>query len=295
VKKDKIKLVSAMTIFGTIGLVRKIIPYSSTLISFVRAIIGTLFLLGLHFIKKEQFNKFELKNNLPLLCASGIALGAHWVFIFESYRFTTVAVGTICNYMAPVFVLLATPFILKEKIPLKKGICAVIAVVGMVFVSGVIETGFTGLRGIMFALASAVMYATVIILNKKIRGLSGNERTIVQLGVTAVVLGPYVLLTEHFTHYEIIPSGVVMLLVAGILHTGIVYALYFGSIQNLPASTVALFSYIDPAVAVLISAFILREGLTFLAAIGVIMVIGAAVISEIDLDKRRKKRLPISR
>ena len=86
-----------------------------------------------------------------------------------------------------------------------------------------------------------------------------------------------------------------MLLVAGILHTGIVYALYFGSIQNLPASTVALFSYIDPAVAVLISAFILREGLTFLAAIGVIMVIGAAVISEIDLDKRRKKRLPISR
>ncbi len=287
-EKDKAQLVTAMTIFGTIGLVRRFIPYSSGLVAFARAFIGVLFLLAFRFLKKESLPVKDVKDNLLLLCLSGVALGINWILLFEAYRFTSISVATICYYMAPVIVILVSPLLFNEKITLQKGICACIAVLGMVFVSGVIETGFTGLTGVFFGLGAAVMYAAVIVLNKKIDGISSNDRTVIQLGISAISLFPYILLTEDFAHFEFEWFAVFMLLIAGVIHTGIAYALYFGSIRTVPAQTVALFSYIDPIVAVLLSAFVLKEGLSVMAALGVVMVMVAAIASEFDLSNRRK-------
>ncbi|NLL65004.1 MAG: EamA family transporter [Clostridiaceae bacterium] len=289
-KKDKLQFVMAMIIFGTVGLVSKFIPYSAVFVAFVRGLIGTLFLLVLHVLQKQSFPKRELRKNLVLLCLSGIALGINWITMFEAFRHTSVAVATICYYMAPVIVILVSPFLFAEKITSKKGICSVIAVLGMILASGVIETGFTGLKGVYLGLGSAVLYAIIIILNKKIKGLSGNERTIFQLGLATIAILPYGLLTGSFIHLEVEPMPVLMLLIAGIIHTGVVYVLYFGSMPNMPAQSVAILSYIDPIVAVLVSALILREGLSALATIGVVLVIGSAIVNEVELRGRRRKR-----
>lgn len=285
--KDKAQLITAMVIFGTIGLVRKFIPYSSELIAFVRGFIGVLFLLAVHGLKKETFPLRELKDNMALLFFSGVALGVNWILLFEAYRYTSISVATICYYMAPVFVILVSPFLFGETITLKKGICAALAVFGMVLVSGVMETGLTGMTGVLFGLAAAVMYAAVIVLNKKIDGLSANDRTVFQLGFAAISLFPYVLLTEDFAHFEVETFAIAMLLVAGIVHTGIAYALYFGSIRNVPAQSVALFSYVDPIVAILLSAFVLQEGMTATAAVGVVLVIASTIASEMDFRKSK--------
>lgn len=284
---DKLKLMLAMAVFGTIGLVRRFIPCSSGVIAFARGFIGVLFLLLVRLIKKQPFPVAALKKNLVPLSISGILIGGNWIFLFEAYRFTTVSVATVCYYMAPVFIILASPLLLKERLTLKKGVCAAAAVCGMVLVSGVLETGLTGLTGVLFGLGAAVMYAAVILINKKIDGLNGNDRTVFQLGVAAIVLLPYVLITEDFSALRIDAFAAVMLLVAGVVHTGLTYAMYFDSIRSVPAQTVALFSYIDPAVAILLSAFVLKEGISLPAVIGVVLVIGSTMISELNLEKKR--------
>ena len=53
--------------------------------------------------------------------------------------------------------------------------------------------------------------------------------------------------------------GWVCLLVVGLVHTGIAYTLYFNSMKDLKAQTVAIFSYIDPAVAIVLSSFLPDE------------------------------------
>jgi RarD protein len=284
-KKDKAQLVLAMTIFGTIGLVRKYIPSSSALVSFVRGFIGALFLLVLHSVKKEKFDVKAIKKNAVRLLASGVALGVNWILLFEAYRFTTVSVATICYYMAPIFVILVSPLFFHERITPQKGLCSVIALGGMILVSGVTETGITGLAGVLYGLGAAVLYAAVVILNKKIFGLSASDRTISQLVIAAIALLPYVLLTDDFSTLNMDWFAVVMLLVAGVVHTGIAYSLYFGSLRNVPAQTAALFSYIDPIVAVLISALLLKEGITASATVGVVMVLCAAMASEINFKR----------
>lgn len=284
---DKIKLILSMTIFGTIGILRRHIPYPSSVIALVRGSIGALFLILVHLLRKEKFPKEELKKNLLLLFLSGALIGANWICLFEAYRYTTVSVATVCYYMAPVFVVLASPFVLKEKLSLRKIICCCIALVGMIFVSGVIKTGLNGITGILFGLSAAIMYAIIIILNKFIKDLSANIRTMFQLGAAAITLLPYVLFTEDLSALTITPFLVLLLGIAGILHTGITYTLYFGSISRLPAQTVALFSYIDPIVAVLLSLILLKEPMSVPSAIGVILVLGATIISDLP-DKSKK-------
>lgn len=159
----------------------------------------------------------------------------------------------------------------------------------MVFVSGVTQTGVSGLTGVFYGLGAAVLYAAVVTLNKKMVGLSASDRTILQLAISAIALLPYVLLTDDISALKMDAFSVLMLLVAGVVHTGIAYSLYFGSLRNVPAQTAALFSYIDPTVAVLISALVLKEGITAEAAVGVVMVIGAAMASEIDFKKVKLK------
>ena len=77
-----------------------------------------------------------------------------------------------------------------------------------------------------------------------------------------------------------------VLLVVGIVHTGIAYALYFGSMDGLKAQTIALFSYIDPVVAILLSAALLHEDIGLWGALGAVLILGSTLVSELWGEKK---------
>ncbi|MBQ2747835.1 MAG: EamA family transporter [Firmicutes bacterium] len=282
-------LISAMFIWGTIGIFRKYIPLPSSTLAFVRGFIGTIFLILLILVKREKIQWSAVKANLFMLIASGAFIGFNWILLFESYRYTSVATATLCYYMAPIIVILASPFILREKLTVKKLICVAVALSGMVLVSGVIGVEFTGageFKGIFFGLGAALFYATVMLMNQKIRNIPAYDKTIMQLASAAIVVLPYTLLTEDLTGITYTPFIILMILILGIVHTGIAYALYFGSMDNLKAQTIALFSYIDPITAIILSATLLREGMGAMEAVGAVLVLGATIVSELPEKKK---------
>lgn len=283
--KSKLMIITSMIIFGTIGIFRKYIPLSSELIAMMRGIIGSIFLFIILKIKKEHISWYTIKKHLLLIILSGGLLGFNWILLFEAYQYTSVATATLCYYMAPIFVIVVSPFLFKEKVTLKKGICVVVSLIGMIFVSGILNTDFSGLsefKGIILGLIAAIFYACVVIINKKITDISAFDRTIVQLSMAAVILLPYNLITEQFKNISITSTIILMIVFVGIIHTGIAYALYFGSIKNIKAQTAALLSYIDPVVAILLSAFILHEVIGIYEIIGAVLVLGATIISELE-------------
>lgn len=279
-QKDKLKLASAMGIFGSIGIVRRFIPYPSGFIAFVRGALGALTLLLWLLIQKEPIDWHGIKRNVGKLFVSGSFLGLNWVFLFEAYRFTSISAATMAYYMAPVFVLLMAPILLGERLSKVQALCAGCAVLGMTIVSGIWETGLSGAKGVGFGLLAACFYAALILLNRLIQGVEAPERTLVQLAIAAFVLLPYVVLQEDLYGLSVTPFIIMMLLIAGIVHTGFAYALYFGSIGNLPAPTVALFSYLDPILAVFLSALILGEALTLMMAVGITLVLGSTFLAD---------------
>ena len=283
------KLTLSMVIFGTIGIFRRYIPLPSSLVAMTRGLTGMLFLLLVMVLRKRGMNRTAVRRKLGLLCLSGAAIGVNWILLFEAYNYTSVATATLCYYLAPMFVILASPLVVGERLTAKKLICVLAALLGMVFVSGVLESGggSSDLKGVLLGLGAAVLYASVVLMNKQLGDVPAYDRTIVQLGSSAAVLLPYVLLTEDMGALTFTPGTIGLLLVVGIVHTGIAYALYFGSLMQLKAQTAAILSYIDPVVAVLLSALVLREHMSLLSGLGAVLVLGAAVVSE--LPSRRKK------
>ena len=281
--KSRNNLILSMCIFGTIGILRRYIPLSSSLVALVRGIIGSVFLMMVLLISKKSLDKQALRKNLPMLSLSGAAIGFNWILLFEAYNYTSVATATLCYYLAPILVILASPLVLKERLTKKSILCTVTALVGMVLVSGITETGFSGLselKGILLGIGATVLYASVILMNKKIRGIPAYDKTILQLATASAALLPYVLLTEDLSVISLSPVAVLLLLVAGIIHTGFAYWLYFGSMNDLPSHTVALLSYMDPILAILLSVVLLQEPMSLSAAIGAVLILGAAYISE---------------
>ena len=186
--------------------------------------------------------------------------------------------------MQPVFLTLAAAVLLGEKLSVKKGICILAALCGMILISGVIGGGIPEAReltGIGLGLGAACFYACVILCNKKLKDIGAYDKTIVQLLAAALVMVPYCVLTgERFTAETFQPVSLACLLVLGMFHTGFAYALYFGSMKALRAQTIAIFSYIDPVIAILISVTILHEPFTLYSAIGSVLILGAAFVSE---------------
>ena len=290
VNTARLQLIASMLIFGTIGIFVRYIPLSSSIIALVRGIVGTVFLLILTWIRKTPISWSIVKKNLLFLVLSGVAIGFNWILLFEAYRYTTVATATLCYYLAPVIVMLVSPIFLKEPLTLRKAVCIIVALCGMVLVSGVLGADFSGsgdALGILFGLGAAVLYASAILMNKKLPEVPAFDKTIVQLGIAAIALLPYVLFTQRGTEQPLTPLTIGLLIVVGIVHTGIAYALYFGSIKDISAQTAALFSYIDPVSAIFLSAIFLHEELTTAGVIGAVLVLGSTLFSEWSFSRKR--------
>ena len=285
--KARAMLISSMLIFGTIGLFRRSIPLPSSLIAQFRGLVGTLFLIAVMVIGHRKFDRKALKANLPILLLSGALIGVNWILLFEAYNYTSVAVATLCYYMAPIFVMIAAPLVLHERMTLRKAVCTGAALVGMVLVSGVMTGGVSGLTGVLLGLGAAVCYACVMLLNKKLNGVPTFDRTVIQLAVTAVLLLPYVLTTEDVASLTYTWQTVALLLFVGIVHTGFAYYLYFGGMEKLPAQTIAICSYIDPVSSILLAWLILSERMDVFGWIGSVLILGAAVVC--DLPQRSRQ------
>lgn len=282
----KLKILISMAIFGTVGIFVRFIPLPSALIAFCRGVLGCLFLLVFMALTKKKLCLQDMKQNLWKLFLSGAAIGINWILLFESYRYTTVAIATICYYLAPAFVTLASP-VVGEKLTVRKLACIGVAMLGMVFVSGVFQGKEGGsLVGVLLGVGAAVFYASVILLNKTLSPIGAYDRTLCQLGTASLVIIPYLLAAGNMTFGGMTTLGWGMLLIVGILHTGIAYTLYFGAIRDVNAQTAAILSYLDPVLSILLSALILRERLDIFSVAGAVLILGSALYSELPSRKK---------
>ena len=241
-------------------------------------------MLGGYFvITKQKLDLKGLGKELLLLLLSGGAMGFNWILLFEAYKYTTVSAATLSYYFAPVIVTLLCPLLFREKMGARQWICFAMSTLGIVLITGIgdLKAGGSHLTGILFGLGAAAFYATVILLNKFIKGVAGIQRTFLQFLAAIAVLIPYVLCTGGMDLTVLDGFGWMNLLIVGLFHTGVTYCLYFSALKELPGQEAAILSYIDPLVAVLISVFALGEIMTLPQLIGGALILGFTLWNEL--------------
>ena len=198
--RAKLYVIGSMAIFGTLGPFVRNISVSSGELALYRALLAAAVIgLGLLFTgQRIPFRK--IRRSLVLLLISGAAMGVNWILLFEAYRYTTVSAATLSYYFAPVIVTVLCPVLFRERLTGKQVLCFIMSTVGIVLVTGSVQmSGGRDLIGILFALGAAVLYATVVLLNKYIRDVDGIHRTFLQFLAAAAALIPYVALTGGVT------------------------------------------------------------------------------------------------
>ena len=279
----RLMLVTSMTIFGTLGIFVRNVPVSSGELALYRAILAALLIAGYLLVTKQRIPFASMKKEIPLLLASGVAMGMNWILLFQAYQYTTVSLATLSYYFAPVIVTIVCPVLFKEKLTGKQILCFVMSTLGLVMITGIGEVGGgRDLTGILFGLGAAVFYAAVILLNKFIKKVDGIHRTFLQLLSAIIILIPYVMLTGGVTLGSLNGVGWVNLLIIGFIHTGLTYCMYFSALKELPGQKAAILSYIDPLVAVVISVTLLSESMTLWQAVGGILILGFTLWNEIS-------------
>ena len=270
-----------MTIFGTVGIFVRNISLPSEEIALYRAALALILIGAFLLLTREKIKLTRPRFQITVLLLSGAAMAMNWVLLFEAYKYTTVSNATLAYYFAPTVVTVASTLLFKEKITPLSVLCFIGSSAGIVLITGTQSGGDGDLIGILLGLGAAVLYASVVLMNKLISDVPGIQRTFMQFISAVAVLIPYVLIGTGIHLTELDGGGWISLLIVGIVHTGITYCMYFTSIGKLPGGKVALLSYVDPLVAVLASVFILGEDISGVQIIGGIMILGFSLISEI--------------
>ena len=283
--KGKLEMIIAMLIFGSIGVFVRNIDLPSLEIAFLRATIGGLFLICTGFLIKHKISLKSIRENAMLLVLSGAALGLNWVCLFQAYKYSTVSLATLSYYFTPLFIMVLSPTVLKEKLTKAKVACIVIAMLGLLLILNIgdaqLNTSYNHIKGISYGLLGAALYAGVILMNKFIRDLSGFDTSLIQLNISALVLLFTILYQGNLDIGGIGLKSGFLILILGILHTGIAYLLYFTAIKQLKGQSIAILSYIDPISALMFSNIFLRETMTSTQIVGGVFILGAAFFSEL--------------
>ncbi len=286
-KKAYLKYIFALLLFGSNGIVASKIHLSSCEIVFWRTLIGSLLLIAILVFSRQKITFHKEKKDTVFIALSGVAMGLSWMFLYEAYQQIGVSFASLSYYCGPVIVVALAPLLFKEKLTVYKMIGFVAVLVGIFLVNGVASDNKLNAFGVFCGLMSAVMYAFMVILNKKSEKVQGLENSTIQLFVSFLTVAVFTMIKTG-CEFSVSKTDFIWVLVLGLLNTGIGCYFYFSSIGKLPVQTVAVCGYLEPLSAVVLATLILGERMLPLQIIGAVLIIGGAIFGECYKNEKRQ-------
>lgn len=278
--KAYFQYIAALLMFGSNGIVASYIILNSYEIVFWRTFIGSLFLIFVFALSKQKVQFWKNKSHFLYLVISGAAMGASWIFLFEAYTEIGVSIATLAYYCGPVIVIFLSPVIFREKMTRAKLLGFLAVMIGMLCVNGqALSQGRTS-WGLICGILSAIMYAVMVVFNKKAVSITGLENSMFQLISSFIMVGIFIGLKQGFS-VSIMQENLKPILILGVVNTGIGCYLYFSSISGLPVQTVSILGYLEPLSALIFSAAILGEKLNLVQIAGAVLILAGAAFGEL--------------
>ncbi len=279
-KNSYFRYFAALLMFGLNGIVASYIALTSYEIVFTRTLIGSLLLIAIYALTRQTVHLLNNKKHTLCLIISGIAMGTSWMFLYEAYQRIGVSIASLAYYCGPVIVMILSPILFREKLtwPKMAGFLAVL--VGMFGVNSLALREVNTTVGLFCGIMSAVMYAFMVIFNKKAKSITGLENSMWQLLTSFLTVAVFVGVKQGFVIH--IESGDwIPILILGVFNTGIGCYFYFSSIGCLPIQTVAICGYLEPLSAVIFSVLFLQESMTIVQVMGAMLILGGAAFGEL--------------
>lgn len=295
VKKSDIIILLAGVMWGVLGVFVKELRqcgFTSIQISALRWIFSAAVMVTAVIITDRKKLKIALKD-IWIFAFTGIfSLLAMTAFYFMSMATTSIAVSDVLMYTAPIWVLVFSVIFFKERITIGKVISIILVFTGCVLVCGLIGSGKNAFDplGIVWGLCSGIAYSLYSIVGKTALN-KYNRMTIVAYNFTFAAVGSLFIADIPQTFRMIaenLPSVKYILLTA-IIGTVLPFFLYTSGLEHTPASKASIMSSMEPISATVISIFAVKEKISVLQLIGIVLIISAILL--LQLQKPETKHL----
>lgn len=230
---------------------------------------------------------FRLKRrDIPLFLALGLLSVLFFsVCYFMAIELMTLSAAAILLYTSPIWVMLLSLVIFKEKFSLKKLLALLLAFAGCALVSGIGGGGLTPL-GVLVGLCAGVGYAFYSIFSSLAinRGYSPIAVTTYTFIISAAgswfLCRPGEMLAIVGAAES--PGMLLLLIVITALVTAVIpFMCYSLGLKTVEPSRAAILATVEPVVASALGVIVYHEALTLPAIIGIVLVLSAIVILSI--------------
>ncbi|MCS7125925.1 MAG: DMT family transporter [Aigarchaeota archaeon] len=265
----------AAIIWGSNGVIVNTVYADALVIAFYRALFATVILTPfVSLYKRREF--IEALREWKLLILNGLMNSLGWVSLFISMKLIPIANAVLLNYLAPIFVALAAPLVLKEKVRKITMISLMLSITGVLMML-YNQFGEVNWIGISYGLLSSLFYAIFILLSKKIReGVSSYILASYTYIFTLIFLGIFTIFMSYDLYLgEYFPPQLILM---GVMNTAFAVTIYFHGLGLIEAQRAVILTYLEPVTAAVLGTIILGQMLSSETLIGGILIILAGYL-----------------
>ena len=257
------------------------VGFSALQVMFLRAFISCLFMGFFLFFKDKSLLKFDLKDIWMFLGSGVVSLTFFSLCYFSTILESGASIAVILLYTSPIFILLLSAILFKEKITKIKLFALILTFVGCIFVTGIGGENHLSAKGLFIGLCAGFGYALYSIFSrfalKKYKPLTVTFYTFV---FSSISLLPFCNIVEICSSFS--EKSLLFLIGIALVCTVLPYIFYTFGLSGLETGKAAILVTVEPLVGSLIGIFVWKENLDMLKLIGIIMIFIAVILINLN-------------
>ena len=262
----------------------------------VRTVFAALILNVAVIIKGKGFKLYRISPASYIIAAcSGIfSVLSMCLFYYSCMNETSAAVAVILLYTAPVFVMIMSLVLFKERLTVKKLVAFGTAIVGCALVSGIASGTSLSVWGIASGVLSGFCYSlygifTEFYMRKNKEPLVFSALNFLFAAVVATVISSPADIVRKTAEQGSLLDSILFFLVFGLCTAVIPYALYTAGLVGVRPDTASILAFSEPLTACLFGTLVLKQEMDIFGGVGIILVCAAILILNLNFEKRKSK------
>ena len=247
---------------------------SSGVIAFYRMLFSCMILLPFFFYGPVKEVGRINKKDWILCIVAGMFLAFHFIFWFESLRYTSVANSTVLVTMQPIFAFLGTYFLFKERVSFGSAVSIIVAIAGGILISASdFSNSKSALFGDMLALIACGLVTAYFLIGQLVRKRIGlTAYTFIVYGISTLVLLIYVVGSgQELLRYP--QEDWYIFLLLAIIPTLLGHSLFNWAIEWVSTTKISMAILFEPVGAALLAYYFFKESLSSMQIAGATLVL----------------------
>ena len=280
--KNLLEIHIAVLLMGMTGLFGRAIEIPAQYITLGRSFFASVS-MGIYFLLTSKNIRLANAKEYIAITISGILLAFHWTTFYTSVQVSTVAIVVLTFSAYPIFVTFLEPLLFKERLRLIDLIFAIVMFIGVIIIVPEFNMNNNLTVGLLWGMGSSLSFALLSLQNRRFAmKYHGSVIAFYEQGVAALILMPLLL----FYRPEVSAKDWGLLILLGILFTGIAHSMLIGGMKNVRAQTAGIIASLETVYGIIFAALLINEIPTLRDIIGGVIILGAAALSTIRSSKK---------